>query len=183
MFSLTPWLLTRSSLTPEQLDLIRKIGIHRESRVYKHVVSRVAVSRVEVLEAKINNLHLCGLSPKQALDLVRADPTVLSKSEENIKNKMDFMLNHMGLSVNFLTKHPRMFTMSLDKVMRPRFLVLQNRAAKNGAGKVDPTRLYTMLMMTKAKFVGQIIQGHPESAALCTVYKNAIANVSKSSKI
>ncbi|GLJ32338.1 hypothetical protein SUGI_0650770 [Cryptomeria japonica] len=178
-----PRVLTLSSLTHEQLDLIRKIGIQKESKMYKYVVSIVARSRIDVLKAKIDNLQLCGLSPEEAWELVRADSSVLTKSEESVKKKMDFMLNHMGLSVEFVAKHPRMFSMSLDKVMRPRFLVLQSMTAMNGTEEVHPSRLYTVLMMNEAKFVAQIIERHLESAALWTVYKNAIANVSESSKI
>ncbi|GLJ32373.1 hypothetical protein SUGI_0651460 [Cryptomeria japonica] len=178
-----PWALMRSSLTPGQLDLIRKIDIHKESKMFKYVVSIVANRRSQVSEAKIDTLQLCGLSPEEAWELVRVNPSILSISEENIKKKMDFMFNNMGLSVDFVTKHPRMFLMSLDKVMRPRFLVLQNMTAMNGAGEVKPTRIGTVLAMTEAKFVAQIIERHPESAALWTVYKTAIADVSKSSKI
>ncbi|GLJ32361.1 hypothetical protein SUGI_0651250 [Cryptomeria japonica] len=176
-------ILTCSSLSPEQRDLIRKIGIQKESKMYKYVVSIVARSRIEGLEAKIKILQLCGLSPEEVWGLVRANPVVLTKSEESIKTKMDFILNHMGLSVDFVTKYPNMISMSLDKVIWPRFLVLQSMTAMNGAGEVKPTRLGTMLMLTEAKFVARIIERHPESAALWTVYKNAIADVSKSSKI
>ncbi|GLJ32354.1 hypothetical protein SUGI_0651140 [Cryptomeria japonica] len=168
---------------PEQLDLIRKIGIHKESKMYKYVVNIVVNNRIEVLEAKIENLQLCGLSPEQALELVRVDPSVLNKSEENIKKKMDFILNQMELSVDFVVKHACMLSMSFEKVIRPRFLVVQTMTAMNGAGEVKPTRIGTVLKMTEAKFVAQIIQGHPESAVLWTVYKNAIANVSEISKI
>ncbi|GLJ32349.1 hypothetical protein SUGI_0651060 [Cryptomeria japonica] len=182
-FLSNPWLLTLGSLAPEQHDLICKVGIQKESKMYKYIVRIVATRRIELLQSRIHNLHLCGLSPEEAWELVRVDPSVLSKSEENIKKKMDFMLNHMGLSVDFVTKHPRMFSMSLDKVMRPRFLVLERMTALNGAGKVNPTRLHTMLMRTEAEFVAQTIERYPESAALWTVYKNAIADVSKSSKI
>ncbi|GLJ13063.1 hypothetical protein SUGI_0204420 [Cryptomeria japonica] len=178
-----PRVLTRCTLTPAQLDLIGKIGILKGKKTYKYVVSMVANCRIEALEAKIDKLRLCGLSPAQAWEVVRVCPSVLLLSKENIKKKMDFMLNHMELSVDFVAKHSRMFSMSLDKVMRPRFLVIQTMTAMNGAGEVNPTRLCIMLMMTEAKFVAQIIQGHPESAALWTVYRNAIANVSERSKI
>ncbi|GLJ32371.1 hypothetical protein SUGI_0651410 [Cryptomeria japonica] len=182
--SINPRVLQRSSLSPEQLDLIRKIDIHKESKMYKYVVSLVARSRIEALEAKIVNLQLCGFSPEEAWELVRVDPSILNKSEETVKKKMEFMLNNMGLSVDFVTNHPRMLTMSLDKVMRPRFLVLQNMKAMNGAEEeVNPTRFCTMLTVTEAKFVAQIIERHPQSTALWTVYKNAIADVSKGSKI
>lgn len=147
--------------------------------MYKYIVSVVATNRVEVLEAGIDNLQLWGLSPEEAFHAVRVCPSLLCKSEENLKNKMDFMFNHIGLSVDFVAKHPRLLTMSLDKVMMPRFLVLQNMAAMIGTGEVNPTQLVTVLKMTEANFVAQIIQMHPESAALWTVYKNAIPKVSK----
>ncbi|GLJ18573.1 hypothetical protein SUGI_0330650 [Cryptomeria japonica] len=151
--------------------------------MYKYIVSIVAKSRMEALEAKIGNLQLYSLSPKEAYELVRVHPSFLQKLEENIKKKMDFMLNQKEISIEFVTKHPHMLSMSLDRVMRPRFLVLKTMTTMNGAGKVNPTQLCTMLKITEAKFVAQIIQGHPESVALWTVYKNAIATVSKSSKI
>ncbi|GLJ32342.1 hypothetical protein SUGI_0650890 [Cryptomeria japonica] len=171
-----------------KIQLLKDLGVDREkiakivtSKICKCVVSIVSTSRIEVLKAKIDNLQLCGFSPEEALELVRAHSSVLTKSEENIKKKMEFMLNHMGLSVDFVKKHPRKFTMSLDKVMRPRFLVLQSMIAMNGAGEINPTRLFTVLQIKEAKFVAQIIERHPESAALWTDYKNAIADVSKSS--
>ncbi|GLJ32343.1 hypothetical protein SUGI_0650920 [Cryptomeria japonica] len=163
---------------PEQLDLIHKIGIQKERKMCKYVMTIVAKSHIEVLKAKINNLQLCGFSPEEALEVVRFYPSVLEISKEHVQEKMDFMLNHMGLFVDFVTKHSRMFTMSLDKVMRPRFSVLQNMRV----GEVNLIRLHSMLMMSKAKFVAQIIQGHPESTTLWTIYNNAITNVSKSSK-
>ncbi|GLJ13064.1 hypothetical protein SUGI_0204470 [Cryptomeria japonica] len=181
--SINPRVLKRGTLTPAQLDLISKIGIRKENGTYKYVVNIVANGRIEVLEAKIDNFQLCGLSSAQAWEVVRGYPYVLLNSEETVKKKMDFMLNHMELSVDFVAKHSRMFTMSLDKVMRPRFFVIQTMTTMNGAGEVNPKRLFSMLMMKEAKFVAQIIQGHPESAALWTVYKNAIANVSETSKI
>ncbi|XP_057823438.2 uncharacterized protein LOC131035718 [Cryptomeria japonica] len=57
----------------------------------------------------------------------------------------------------------------------------QSMIAMNGAGEINPTRLFTVLQIKEAKFVAQIIERHPESAALWTDYKNAIADVSKSS--
>ncbi|GLJ32370.1 hypothetical protein SUGI_0651400 [Cryptomeria japonica] len=146
-------------------------------------MSLVARSRIEVLEAKIDNLQFCSLSPEEVWELIRVAPLVLYTSEESIKKKIDFMLNDMGLSIDFVTKHPHMFTMSLDKVMRPRFLVLQSMIAMDGIEEVNSSRLYTMLVMNEVKFVAQIIERHPESAVLWTIYKNAIADVSKSSKV
>ena len=69
--------------------------------------------------------------------------------------------------------------MSLEKVMRPKFFVLQNKRAMDGARKDNPTRIFLMFMMLEVKFFTKIIQGHPEAATLWTVYKNAIANVSE----
>ncbi len=74
--------------------------------------------------------------------------------------KMDFVLNHMELSVDFVAKDLRLLSMSLEKVMRPRFFVLQNKRAMDGAGEDNPTQIFLMFMMPKVKFFTKIIQGH-----------------------
>ncbi|GLJ32372.1 hypothetical protein SUGI_0651440 [Cryptomeria japonica] len=84
-----PWILMHSSLTPEKLDLIRKINIDKERIMYKCIVRIVARRRIEVLEAKIDNLHLCGLSPEEAWELIRVVPLVLNKLKERVKKNRD----------------------------------------------------------------------------------------------
>ena len=84
--------------------------------MYKYIVSMVAITPIKVLQARIEVF-----------------PLILTMLEESVKKKLDFMLNHMKLSIDFVAKHSFLFSMSLDKLIRPRILVLQTIAAINGA--------------------------------------------------
>lgn len=53
----------------------------------------------------------------------------------------------------------------------------------NGVREVNLAHLYAILIMPEAKFVAQIKERNPKSATLLTIYKNAIVDVLKSSKI
>ncbi|GLJ32379.1 hypothetical protein SUGI_0651610 [Cryptomeria japonica] len=126
--AVNPDVLSRTSLTPAQLDLIQeivKIGIEKESKMFKYIVSIVAVSRVETLNSKIENLKLCGLSAEEIWQLFGASPLIVSLSKENVREKMNFLVNTAELPANYVVKRPRILTVSLEKTMRPRFLVWQ----------------------------------------------------------
>ncbi|XP_057822476.2 uncharacterized protein LOC131034886 isoform X2 [Cryptomeria japonica] len=77
-----PDILQRSSLTPAQVDLIREIGVAKESKAYTFIVGVVAISRIETLKAKIENLQLCGLSAEETWQVCRPAPQVLLYSKK-----------------------------------------------------------------------------------------------------
>ncbi|GLJ32632.1 hypothetical protein SUGI_0656480 [Cryptomeria japonica] len=174
----TPNVLYRTSLTPGQVDLINKIGIDKESKIFKYIVGVVAKSRTETLEAKIENLKLCGLSVEEIWQLLGAAPLVLSYSKESVCEKMNFIVNNMELPVNHVVKHPLLLQISLEKTTRPRFLVWQKIKSINAL----ELPLLTVLTMTEAKFVHNIIKGHAESKLPWTIYENAISNASNRTK-
>ena len=107
--------------------------------MYKYIVSMVAITPIKVSQARIDNLQLYDLS-----QVVRIFPLILTMPEESIKKKLDFMFNHMKISVDFVEKHSCLFSMSLDKLLRPKLLVLQTIAAINGAGQVNSNQLFSM---------------------------------------
>ncbi|GLJ32309.1 hypothetical protein SUGI_0650300 [Cryptomeria japonica] len=102
-----PRVLLVTSLTPAHVDLIHKIGGDKESKTFKYIVSKVVCSRVETLEAKIENLKLCGLSSEEAWQVFRANPSLLGCSKDNMREKIKFIVNTMELSVNYVVKHTR----------------------------------------------------------------------------
>ncbi|XP_057823374.1 transcription termination factor MTERF5, chloroplastic [Cryptomeria japonica] len=173
-----PAALTRTSLTPAQVDIIHKIGGDKESLMFKYIVSTVAIHRAETLEVKIENLKLCGFSAEEIWQLFGAYPLVFNLSKENVMKKMNFLVNNVELPANYVVKHPRILTVSLEKTLRPRFLVWQKIKSSNDFNFA----FFTVLLMTEARFVSKIIRGHPESKTLWTIYENAISSASKRTK-
>ncbi|GLJ32631.1 hypothetical protein SUGI_0656470 [Cryptomeria japonica] len=174
----TPDVLYRTSLTPGQVDLINKIGTDKGSKMFKYIVGRVAVGSTKTLEAKIDNLKLCGLSVEEIWQLLGAAPVVLTFSKESVSEKMNFIVNNMELPVHHVVKHPLLLLISLERTMKPRFLVWQTIKSINAL----EIPLFTVLKMTEAKFVNNIIKGHAESKILWTIYENAISNASNRTK-
>ncbi|XP_057852664.1 uncharacterized protein LOC131062937 [Cryptomeria japonica] len=169
---LNPRVLSLTSLTPAHADLIHKIGGDKQSKMFKFIVSKVVCSRIETLEAKIENLKLCGLSAEETWQVFRGNPALLSLSKEYICEKMKFLVNTMELPTNYVVTHPGLWKFSLEKTMRPRFLVWQKIKDMNDVG----LSLLTVLRMTEARFVGKLIKEHPESETLLSIYQNAISS-------
>ncbi|GLJ48072.1 hypothetical protein SUGI_1015010 [Cryptomeria japonica] len=178
LLSIRPAILQRSSLTPDQADLIREIGVDKESKAYKYIVNVVATSRMETLKAKIENLQLCGLSVEETWQLCRAVPQALYYSRVRVRETMNFVVKDMELPANYIVKHSCLLHLNLEKIIRPRFLVWQKIKAMNGPS----LSLLSVLMMTEERFVRNIIRGHPESTTLWTIYENAISKASNHAK-
>ncbi|GLJ48069.1 hypothetical protein SUGI_1014940 [Cryptomeria japonica] len=173
-----PAILQRSSLTPAQVDLIREIGVDKESKAYKYIVSIVATHRMETLKAKIENLQLCGLSAEETWQLCRAVPQVLYYSKVRVRETMNFVVKDMEFPANCIVKHYHLLQLNLEKVMRPRFIVWQTIKSMNGPS----LSLLSVLTMREERFVRNIIRGHPESTTLWTIYENAISKASNHTK-
>ncbi|GLJ48067.1 hypothetical protein SUGI_1014910 [Cryptomeria japonica] len=169
-----PVILQRSSLTPAQADLIREIGVDKGSKMFKYIVGAVATSRMETLMAKIENLKLRGLSAEEIWQLCRVVPQVLRYSKVRVSETMDFVVKDVEHPANYIVKHSWLLKINLEKVIRPRFLVRQKIKSMNGPS----LSLSSVLTMTEARFVRNIIRGHPESTTLWTIYENAISNAS-----
>ncbi|GLJ32307.1 hypothetical protein SUGI_0650220 [Cryptomeria japonica] len=176
---INPRVLLLTSLTPAHIDLIHKMGGDKESKMFKFILSRVVSSRVETLEAKIENLKLCGLSAEETWQVFRANPGLLGYSKEYMGEKIKFRVNTMELPANYVVKRPTLCAISLEKTMRPRFLVWQKIKDMNDLG----LSLLTVLTMTEARFVRKIIKGHPESETLLSIYQNAISSSPNCTKI
>ncbi|XP_057823395.2 uncharacterized protein LOC131035681 [Cryptomeria japonica] len=138
----------------------------------------VATNLTKTLEAKIENLKLCGLSAEETWQVLGAAPIVFNLSKENVSEKINFLVNNMELPANYVVKHASLLHLNLDKIMRPRCLVWQKMKSIND---ID-LPLVTVLRMPEARFVSKIMKGHPESKTLWTIYENAISNASNRTK-
>ncbi|GLJ24605.1 hypothetical protein SUGI_0470420 [Cryptomeria japonica] len=143
-----PRVLVRSSLTLAEAILIQNIGLDKGSKMFRYILSAVTLSRMETLEARIENLKFWGLSAKEIWQVFRIAPIVLSFSKENIGEKMKFVVNHLE-KIESTTGHG----LSILKV----------------------------LMMTEGRFI-KIIEGHPDSETLWTIYENAISDAPNGTK-
>ncbi|XP_057852671.1 uncharacterized protein LOC131062943 [Cryptomeria japonica] len=174
---LSPKVLSRSSLMPAEVVLIENIGLDKGSKMFKYILSAVILGRMETLEARIENLKFWGLSAEEIWRIFRVAPLVLSFSKETIGEKMNFVVNHLEVPANSVVKHPVLLQKSLERSMRPRFLVWQ---------KIESTTdlslsIIKVLKMTEERFI-KIIEEHPDSETLWTIYENAVSDAPNDTK-
>ncbi|XP_057852666.2 uncharacterized protein LOC131062939 [Cryptomeria japonica] len=174
---LAPSVLLRSSLTPAEAVLIDNIGLDKGSKMFKYVLIAVTVSRMETLEARIENLKFWGLSAEEIWRLFRVAPLVLNFSKETIGEKMNFVVNHLKEPANSVVKHPLLLQKSLERSVRPRFQVWQKIESTTAPG----LSIFKVLEMTEERFI-KIIEGHPDSEILWSIFENAVSDAPSGTK-
>eukprot|EP01018_Ginkgo_biloba_P011513 Gb_15298 [translate_table: standard] len=178
-----PSLLVRSSLTPAKIDYMQKLGVPKGTKRYKHVLTVVAVSRMETLEDKLQNLVRLGLTSEEARLLFRTSPYIFVFSKEKVQRNMDFIVNTMELPANIVVKRPYLLQLNLERTLIPRFLVLEKIKTLSELPDHKMTSIRTILKMPESTFVEKIVKGHPQSAVLSQIYEMALANASRLAKI
>lgn len=144
--------------------------------MFKYIVSVVTISGMETLEAKIENLKLCGLSTEETWRPRRPAPHIFFfLCKENVSENMSLLVNKMDLPANYIVNHTSFLLVSLEKTMRPKCLVVKS---------IDDPHLplLRVLRMLEARFISKIIEGHPESKTLQKIYENVISNASNHTK-
>ncbi|XP_057832867.2 transcription termination factor MTERF4, chloroplastic [Cryptomeria japonica] len=181
LISSRPSLLQYSSLAPDKVDFFHKIDIDKGSKMYQYVLVSVVTYPMKTLEAKMQNLQLCGLSEEKAFELLRVCPKTLGFRVEKVSEVMDFIVNTMELPANSVVKYPKFLTMNLNRVIRPRFLVWRSLTSMYGRKYRKGLSLHVILFMPEKKFLSDVLNRRP---ALYPIYEMALANVSEfSSKV
>ncbi|KAJ7549953.1 hypothetical protein O6H91_07G076000 [Diphasiastrum complanatum] len=110
-------------------SFLQELGLSEER------VSHVLQSYPEVLSMSVASLKQrtdyllsAGLSDKDVAFMVGGFPQILGYTVEAVfKPKLDFLVKDMGRSVNEVVSYPRYFSYSLEKRIKPRARVLENR--------------------------------------------------------
>ncbi|XP_051120927.1 uncharacterized protein LOC127244431 [Andrographis paniculata] len=170
-----PTLIPRTNLDDEKIDCIRKTGVPKESKMYKHVVSLFAISRKKTIQEKVMNLEKYGLSEDDIFGLVGRSPMVLTLSIDKIQRNMTFIMGTLRLQACVVLSNPYLLYFNLETVLKPRFLVACKIEDMGLAPRMKGPELLTALRMTEKRFVSMYISCHPKDVAkeLNTVYVNA----------
>eukprot|EP01018_Ginkgo_biloba_P006707 Gb_15878 [translate_table: standard] len=176
-----PSLLVRSSLTPDKISYIHKLGIAKESKMYKHALAVVAASKMETLDEKFQNLVDLGLSSNEVSAIFRVSPYIFILSKEKVRRHMEFIVNSMGLPANAVVKAPYLLSLNLESRIKPRFLVFEKLQSMGLEKKLKSYRGF--LSMPEKKFLERFVNVHRESSVLFAVYTSALQDVSNVVKV
>ncbi|KZV36208.1 hypothetical protein F511_14226 [Dorcoceras hygrometricum] len=181
-----PTLIPRTNLNDEKMDYIRKTGVSKESRMYKHVVSLFAISRLATIREKVVNFEKYGFSEDEIFSLIGRSPLVLTLSIDKVQRNMTFILGTMKLSAYLVLDNPFLLFFNLEAILKPRYLLackIEDMGVEPG---IKGPAMLRALRMADKRFVSAFITCHNAELAneLMTYYKNAkcVRRLAESSK-
>ncbi|KAJ4977388.1 hypothetical protein NE237_002494 [Protea cynaroides] len=121
-----PTIITRTKLDDdEKIEYIRRTGVSKDSKMYKYVVSLIAVSRIETIREKLANLAKFGFSDDELMGFVGRSPMVLTLSVDKVQRNMTFILGTMKLDASTVLHNPSLLYANLETVLKPRVLLAE----------------------------------------------------------
>ncbi|XP_075505675.1 transcription termination factor MTERF15, mitochondrial isoform X1 [Primulina tabacum] len=181
-----PTVIPRTNLNDEKMDYIRKTGVSKESRMYKHVVSLFAISRIATIREKVVNFEKYGFSEDEIFGLIGRSPLLLTLSIDKVQRNMTFILGTMKQSANLVLGNPFLLYFNLENVLKPRYLLackIEDMGVEPG---IKGPAMLRALRMSDKRFVSAFITRHSGDVAneLSTFYNNAkcVRRLAESSK-
>ncbi|GLJ23428.1 hypothetical protein SUGI_0443410 [Cryptomeria japonica] len=137
-----PYLLNSNlEKTPEALGcFMGGMGFSRTGFARFVMINPRILLLTSLTPARIDLIHKIG-GDKESKAVI---PALLGCSKEYVGEKMTFIVNTMEFPANYVVKHPSLLRISLEKIMRPRFLVWQKIKDMNDLG----LSLLTVLTMS-----------------------------------
>ncbi|KAJ9563861.1 hypothetical protein OSB04_009021 [Centaurea solstitialis] len=156
-----PTILPRTTLNDEKLEYIRRTGTRKDSKMYKYVVTLMAISRLETIREKIANLEKFGFTEDEVFRLIGSSPLVLTLSVDKVQRNMTYVVGCMKLPAKVVLSHPFLIFNNLDKVMKPRMIVAEKIDEMGLVPRIEGLKVFTALRMTERRFVKAYIGCHP----------------------
>ncbi|CAI9106528.1 OLC1v1005710C2 [Oldenlandia corymbosa var. corymbosa] len=127
------------------------LGIPRESGMFRYGVEILFKLSMSTVDEKFGVFRSFGWSDSEILGMVRILPLILSMSGPRIREVVDYFMNELGYTPDYLASRPVFLTLSFEKRVKPRYEVLrilnEKKLNKRKAG------LFTVLTLPESKFL------------------------------
>ncbi|XP_059666699.1 transcription termination factor MTERF9, chloroplastic-like [Cornus florida] len=160
-----PTLISRSSFTDEKMYYIQKIGLSKDSKMYKYVVTLIAISRLETIREKVANFEKCGFSEDEVWGLLRRAPMVLTLSIDKVQRNMTFVLGTMKLPASTVIGFPSLLYSNLETVLKPRVLLARKIKDMGLVPQFKGCPILGPVSMKENRFVEAFIECHSKDVA------------------
>ncbi|KAJ4705799.1 Transcription termination factor like [Melia azedarach] len=171
-----PTLIPRTSLNDQKMEYIRRTGVSKDSKMYKYVVSLIAISRLETIIEKVANLEKFGISEDEVWALFGRSPLLLTLSVDKVQRNMTFVVGTMKMPASVILQQPFFLFNNLEAVLKPRFLLAAKIQDMGLSLEIrGHAAMLRALRMSEKRFLKVFVHSHPQDVAdeLMDVYRNA----------
>ncbi|KAK9074602.1 hypothetical protein SSX86_007200 [Deinandra increscens subsp. villosa] len=160
-----PTIIPRTSLGAEKLEYIRKTGTSKDSKMYKYVVTLMAISRLETIREKIANLEKFGFLEDEVFRLLGSSPLVLTLSVDKVQRNMTFLVASMKQPARVVLAYPFLLYKNLETALKPRMVLAAKIDDMGLSPSINGPKVFTALRMTEKRFAKVYINCHPPEIA------------------
>ncbi|KAF9603165.1 hypothetical protein IFM89_034498 [Coptis chinensis] len=140
-----------------KLDFLHEIGFG-ENLVTLKVLSNLHGTKSE-LQVRFNYLLGRGVAFSRLSKMIKMLPKVLNQKPELLKDKVDFLCNEVGMSVQFLNVFPGFLCFDLENRMKPR-LRIHKWILENGFHAKEYS-LASIIATSENRFIDRLVGIHP----------------------
>ncbi|KAL5753730.1 hypothetical protein ACOSP7_021950 [Xanthoceras sorbifolium] len=165
-------------------DLVSRVsdmGLSVNSRMFTYGLCIVSCLSKGTFERKLELFRSFGFTKQEAMEMFQKQPMVFSKSEEQLKLRLDFFLNKIELKKESLIRGPRCLSHSLEERVIPRYRVMQILKSKRLLKEKEPSFVH-ILTFPEGEFLEKFVAKFGDDAEeLLVAYKGHLLDSSFSS--
>ncbi|AET01407.1 putative transcription regulator mTERF family [Medicago truncatula] len=163
MMILRPTVISRTSFDDEKMEYISRIGLSKDSKLYKYVVTLIGISRVETIREKVLNFTKYGFSDDEIFCLFGKSPNILTLSIDKVQRNMTFILGTMKLEANIIFTYPYLLFSNMETVLKPRVLLAMK--VQNMDSNMKTPSILRALRMSEERFFNTFVRCHDKEIA------------------
>ncbi|KAJ9546270.1 hypothetical protein OSB04_025977 [Centaurea solstitialis] len=148
-----------------------KQGISRDSNEFFRCFHAIASSSISAMDKKMEVYKSFGFSDNELSLLFKNQPYCLALSEDTIRDKLSFYMEELGYTSSYLVTCPSLFSLSLEKRVKPRNEVLKILKERMLA---ESKSLITLVNYPELRFLDFLRSFEDEVPSLYETYVNSI---------
>ncbi|KAK1441634.1 hypothetical protein QVD17_07681 [Tagetes erecta] len=149
-----------------------KLGVSRDSSHFFRCFYSIASNSISNMEKKMEVYRRFGFSDTELSMLFKRLPYCFALSEDTIRDKLRFFVNELGYTPSYLVTCHTLFSLSLEKRVKPRNQVLKILKEKM---LVSPNKsLITLVGYPELRFQDYLRQYEDQLPCLYETYVNSI---------
>ncbi|XP_050240118.1 uncharacterized protein LOC126689108 [Quercus robur] len=157
----------------EAVEKVKEMGFNPLTMKFTTAVHAVRSMSKSTWERKLNVYKKWGWTEDEVSMAFRIQPLCMTVSEEKIMRVMDFLVNNMGMESSLIKKHSVLFSLSLEKRLIPRGLVLQVLLSKGLVKK--NFQMHAYFECPEKTFLQKFVMIHEDEASeLLKLYKGSL---------
>ncbi|XP_020255617.1 transcription termination factor MTERF8, chloroplastic-like isoform X2 [Asparagus officinalis] len=156
LFSRGSGLIMRNTASFEtSIKKVEELGFPRGSPMFVHGLATVGSTTTNLLRMKIEIFKSFGWSESMFFAAIKKFPNIVLLSEQNIREKMEFLLERIGYTQDYIASRPTILGYSLEKRLKPRHQVWEVLKSDELVGR--DWEFYSLIPLSHKEFFKKIV--------------------------